>query len=645
MKIKLYTTLLLVGSAIATYAQPLSLPVSEMVSVSDNIYIGTASTATVTKNEKNYPTTTVAFTGIESAKTLTNNFDIVYAGGTIDGKTFEVSHSPVLEEGTRYLIFASDRERKHFSPISGHSGLLKLVKDEATNEEYISLDERLVVGLNNGKIQTTSKKVAAIYNGVPQFIETENAFKTELYSVNAIGATQTSDVSIIEQNPITLTTFKNILASQYNQHFTTVANNGNPTKPNTANKTTASLYECGYQVLPIQVVQLPSSTAPYNTISSQCLSTWNEYMSIFQPLAATGTFGSANGDNEFGGFPSSAALNSEYGYSWSTGVIAVTLSISAGGCGQIYEADIFANPAMSFTDNAWDQVSGSAFVYRVAILHELGHAWGFMRGGTETYDYGLPTVMQGGTYGIYESGQGVHAVDANTLRKKYTSQTPVINKNDLGIESYYAVDGTGLLSSTLSKFTVNQGSNFDVRKVTLENMSPSELKNIAVTFYASTDLTFDASDYKLGNTFLFTKMSAESYAVQDFTVDVPANVPAGKYYIAATIKYDTVKSDVVTGNNTTFFPNTITIKAVPSAVGNINPTGNITVAKMEDNGHYMLQYSTPQKGTARLFNAMGQLVNTQSLEEKHVYLPATGMYMLEVTTADNNKQMFKLVNY
>ncbi len=648
---KLYITLLLASASFASYCQSYDPSLSQMRDDADNIFIGTVKEVTYRANEKNMPLSVVSFRNIEAAQNKNGTLDLQYAGGVINNKTIRVTHTPSLEPNVRYLVFAHDKNRGEMNPLLGHRAMYRIVKDANTADEYLLLDGHFVTGIDGDRIQLSARKALSIVNGKAIIDESRNPHEMIQYARATDGREAKPLITYTkDEEPLTLNQLKTSLASQYNLTFNTQpstftsepANEGMP-----GQKTTGTLSVNGFHYLPIVMRQVPTSSTPWYSLNAACMTNWNNIVNIYQSTAGNGT-GGDDGLNEFGGFPTSADLQNMYGsgYGWSAGAIAVTISTPGSSAGEIAESDVYANPAYTYTDNPWDQVKGIAVVFKAAISHELGHVWGFQMG-NESYDYGVPTVMQGLSYGIYENGIGVHAIDAAYVRLDYKNQTTIPNTVDVGVESYYAVDGTGLKPAT-TVTAAKAGDSISISGITVENMSNSDLSNVVVRFFLSKDSLYDAGDYAMSPGFVWPTFVKEGMSASaSYEVTIPGSTPAGQYYVGAMVTYNTSTSDPLTGNNVAFLPSKLRVLSNPNTdVVNVNSiSADIAISKLPAKGSYKMIINGITAGKANLYNSAGQLVSTQELSETTITLPASDdLYLLEVVTP-SGKKTFKLINY
>ena len=318
-----------------------------------------------------------------------------------------------------------------------------------------------------------------------------------------------------------------------------------------------TLGACGWYDLHLTMQQVPTDWWSY-PINDSCMWMWNQFMDVYRYIASDGTYGNNNGENEFCGWVNDADLNSVYGYTWGSG-IAMCVTWSYSGCGEITESDIMWNPAYSWTSNE-DFALGNfgVILLRPVAMHELGHSWGMQRKTyVETYDYDQPTVMHAYYHDVVENGRGIHFPEAYCIREIYDDQTSITSFVDVGVESYYA--SNGLNNSTTNAATYYPGNSITLQNVTVENMSNSAVSDVRLRFYLSTNNIISTGDYQMGSYWYWTSFPAEAHNVGNYTTTIPSSIPAGTYYVGAIVTINGYNSDDYGSNNSTFFYNTITI--------------------------------------------------------------------------------------
>lgn len=349
---------------------------------------------------------------------------------------------------------------------------------------------------------------------------------------------------------------------------------------------------CGYRDLHIEMEQVSESSWPYS-INEDCMWTWNQFMDVYRVKPDDGGFGfgcsifTFSHDNEFVGFLDNATLNDKYGANWGPGDLAVTPICKQGECGEIKEADVVWNAAISWTDDSAISTGNSGVVLlRPVNMHELGHAWGEQTGGPfkETYDYDAPTVMHAYFSNMVEDGWGIHAEDAYLIRRLYDDQTTAPLIRDIGVESYFA--SNGLMNSTTDKPTYYPGESITLSNVTVENMSNFSVYDLRIRFFLSSDRIEEIGsvDRQLGAYWSWATFNAESYSVGNYTTTIPSDIIPGIYFVGAIVTYSGFNEDSHWYNNSTTFFNPITIKScsftrspTSSTFSSSGGTGNVII--------------------------------------------------------------------
>lgn len=317
---------------------------------------------------------------------------------------------------------------------------------------------------------------------------------------------------------------------------------------------------CGYQNLNLVMEMVPRSFWSWD-VANENMAIWNLAMDVFRYVDSDGTYGN-NSRNEFMGFPSSNDLASVYGegFRWGATTLAKCITYSNSECGRILQSDIGWNPAYSWTTDMNVSLYGTAKLLHPVNMHELGHAWGAQRGPyRETYDYDIPTVMQGDrSNDIVEDGKGVHAADANMIRRLYSDQRAVNTTwRDVGVESYYA--SNGLNNSRPNALVYRPGQSITLNDVTVENISRNAVSDLRIRFYLSTNNIISTGDYQMGGYWYWTSFEGERYNVSSYTTTIPANTPPGTYYIGAIVTINGYEDDNWWGNNSIYFFDRITV--------------------------------------------------------------------------------------
>ncbi|MCK4764062.1 MAG: hypothetical protein KAW12_17820 [Candidatus Aminicenantes bacterium] len=347
---------------------------------------------------------------------------------------------------------------------------------------------------------------------------------------------------------------------------------------------------CGYHSLPFNMERVPDDWWSYDSLNF-CLNTWNRFMDVYRKKNSDGKFGH-NDKNEFCGWVDDSTMANIYGVNWN-GYLAWAHSWwRSTPCGLLIESDVLFNPSYDWTDDESFAIGNEdVILLKPVAMHELAHTWGMQRGEEgdwgyhETYDYDRLTVVHQYYYHIVENGRGIHRADAYCFRRLYDNWTDIIEIVDVGVESYYADDG--LHNSTANASSYYPGDSISLNNITVENNSYNEVEDVRVRFYLSTDRNITTNDYKIGSYWNWETFDGESRSVFDISSDIPADIPAGTYYIGVIITINGYEQDDFTENNKTSFYLTITIKTKSSdGNGDDNPSKKCFIATAAFNSVY-----------------------------------------------------------
>jgi len=324
----------------------------------------------------------------------------------------------------------------------------------------------------------------------------------------------------------------------------------------------AALCYCGGFNLFLVMEQVPTNWWEWGE-NNDSMVRYNHFMDIYRYVADDGSYGN-NNQNEFGGYPSNQDLINIYGQGWGSS-IAVTWTFWSGcQCCTLTQADVFFNPAFSWWINLSDTLDQPGRVlYRPTVAHELGHSWGMQRGScTEDYSYSQISVMHAYYNNIIEDGYGIHHPEAYSIRRLYSNQTPIINRKDVGVESYYA--SGSLINSTTNWSFYYTGDPITVNNVTVENNSNTATAGVRIRFFLSTNNIISTGDYQMGSYWEWSSFSAEAYNTSNYGMTIP-NVPSGQYYVGMIVSTDgaAYNGDDLGFNNATYLKDRITVTQPP----------------------------------------------------------------------------------
>jgi fibronectin type 3 domain-containing protein len=360
----------------------------------------------------------------------------------------------------------------------------------------------------------------------------------------------------------------------------------------------ATLEACGYHDLNLVMEQLPSDWTPWYTRNNDSMWLWNQYMDIYRFSANDGGWG-RNSENEFGGWPSNADLNSTWGFNWGS-ALAMTVFRWNCTCCEIIESDVVFNPAFTWTadrDVAEDNPA-SYLYYDSILLHEMGHNWG-MQTRNEDYNYSQPTVMHSYNRYSVQDRMTIHYPEAYLIRRQYDDQKSIPSLSNFMVVSKYA-NGSWANSWT-DKSTYYQGEAITVNNLTVENTGTTTLSNPHIRLYLSSNRTISTADTQLGD-WNWGSFGAESYGVYDFSTTIPSSIAPGQYYVGALVTINGYSGDDLSHDDSTRLWDRITVNAkVPTGVaasdGTYTGYVRVTWSAVSGAPYYRVYRATSSGGT------------------------------------------------
>ncbi|MBN1764757.1 MAG: hypothetical protein JW860_05825 [Sedimentisphaerales bacterium] len=554
----------------------------------------------------------VLFASPRSMQSRNSMIKITCAGGQVGDSEIKVPGTPEFIMDHRYLLFVLDDGKTYLNPlIGGHQGWFEIVNDEITGDDYpLTPGKKALYQTEDSELQKSASRIKRIRNG--KSLLEEHSFLEKLSHPESPAGknkkylkAKSKDFNTSSETctPVNMNGFRNYISNSLKKPLSAhnfklgggkgklyqrqnnrivpediktsrrLRNNGLHAAQRVNSLTDGSisqlltgdrsytngeLYTCGYHELPLVMDQVPIEDWSY-PINQDCIDTWNQFMDIYLTLEDDGDWG-PNYQNEFCGWITDEELYLEYSFHWGSGLAACWTRRGFGEptCGRIDESDVLCNAAYDWTDDPEFALGNSSVILlRPAVMHESGHSWGYQVSLGESYAYEQPSVMHGYYYNRVEDGWGIHAVDAYLFRRQYEDQTDILPITDVGIESYYALNG--LVNSTADLTTYEPGQGMTVQNITVENMSDTAVSDMRVRFYLSGDREITTGDYPLGSYFSWSSYPAESHNVSDYTVIVPTDIPLGTYYIGGIITVNGFNDDDYLLNNTCSLYNTIEV--------------------------------------------------------------------------------------
>ncbi len=313
----------------------------------------------------------------------------------------------------------------------------------------------------------------------------------------------------------------------------------------------------GWHDLPVIMDLLPADYWTYDS-DTHAMSNFNLYIDeLFRVRPWDGGFGWLNTWSEFCGFLTDTQHRDVFSGGWDDAIAECWHSGGLCETCEMFETDVVFNAHINWTTDYKCQLArgetggcNDAYLYLRTATHELGHTFGLMCG-KETYDYDVPTVMNGGLYKAVEDARGLHVGDAYLLRYWYADQRndAAMNHEDIGIESWIAQGGT--VNAATDKKTYDIGEQVWIENITIENIGRHDAPDVRVRAFLSEngelrslvsernelDLNLIPSDRRLigpppsNEYYTWDNLPANTFWTGELAFVIPDGIPMGNYYI------------------------------------------------------------------------------------------------------------------
>lgn len=560
------------------------LPLEKMAKQPERIFVGTVRSIEPERLNKNLIITNVTFdvhAVVAGEMPANRSLRLRQFGGTIDGTSLDHHHLPEWRIGESYLVFQEDPELSGMVPTyGGDTGYYRLVADrEDPSVLYpVDLNDRPIGGIRDGFLHL-ERPAREITDGIARMSFAEPylaAMPRANDGSKAATATFAETTEVLD-----LARVVELVREIRGERKGPLGDlpNGGTLGADQGGLAGLTLCWCGWHSIFLVLEQVPSSWACYGNNESS-MAQFNKYIDLIRYTGDDGTWGAPNGEDELSGFPSDADLLLIYedpDFLWDTDTLMKCVGYSGSGCDRIVEADIHVNSAFSWRYNFADGFNQgeNVFFYRPIMMHEIGHALALETGScNEDYQFDRNTIMSAGANWIVETGKGLHRRDAKALRLEYDDDqgaADTIPLTDLGVESWY-MDGS-IMNGSIDQTLVQPGDTINMRDLVIENMSTRDVSGVRVRCFLSTNMTISESDWMSPTYWNFGTFSEDLDWRGDLEWKVPNGIPPGEYYVGVMVTRGgtTYSQDSITGNNTTFFPETLTVEPADPPVWVILP--------------------------------------------------------------------------
>lgn len=600
-----------------------------------------------------------------------SHLELAYLGGSVDDVHMGVCEMPRFTVGERYVLFLLNDGARYVSPIvGGEQGRFRLLRDGVSGiERVLDAGGFGIIGVDLVDLIRTNHPVTAVNDGWasgprPRGSEAEEAALVPRSSSRVLSVEDFAVIlrSVAHDEP-TLDDWKDDTVD-----LPRLPDDITPDLPGNETQHMAGqrgpLGACLHQDVYIWFeqndnVQGWDAFGDFSGIEDYGKAIWDVHMNIFSddPNPTDGCE-AGNGESEIVGWLTNNELSDYCGYSWGSALAKIiywATSFDSGG--EIIEADIMMRDGIAWTTDWNTAATSNAVNYRNAIVHELGHAWGYQAGNCydETYNYAYPSVMHAYYYGqIWEDGREIHARDVSVYRNLYDNQTAIKTVVDLGVESYRALDGSSLQNSYAVPSAAPAGEPITVHRFTVENNSNSTQNDIHLRYYLSTNRSLSSSDHLVKDVALGNMVAVSRKIASNGHVLNTDGVPPGWYYIGAKVTRNGYDDDHRPANDVTWTTYQVQILpaddvGVPEEQGSVNavvafpnPTdGTVSIVVPEGVVEGTLMLYDPVS-RALVQQRIGTRAYSGVVEVDMTALPV-GMYVARIEAGDGQRYSTRVV--
>ena len=460
-----------------------------------------------------------------------SGFVLTQGGGTLAGETHEISDTPDLVVGNRYLLFVRPGRGEMFAPFVGGAQGAYLLSSDGTATSLAGTQAPVAYGR---LIEQVDALIAERGAAPPRAARSGNVpagtYPAKVYQPLALTppvggrAPATSDVAVVTPGAVT--------------DDARMSGGTRAGVPMIASPDPAPDYRYEHRITPPAVFNaFPHDWTPWHPEEEYQMANWNAYGgSVFHVFTTpTGNWAWENDRFDLAGWPDNATMIDQFGEGWGANTLAITWSRWFGD-GPIVESDIALNPAFCWTldERAATNAADSCWGFRQTMKHELGHAWG-LKHPWETQDVWWDSIMNYSPKN-YRYPR-LFADETNAVRAAFAG--PAIH--DALLSLYTTASGgsqSALYTPTQpSTLSLTHGSDLSAwigNPFKIENLGSDDIVAPTVQFFLSQQrLDWNAGYAYLGSAVYSNVGVFVTYSNWLPWLPIPATTPTGNYTFAA----------------------------------------------------------------------------------------------------------------